>query len=113
MIDIPCINFIVFSILDILFLNLAGYVIKRYLIAFPNKLIPILNMVASLIITCIWGVASQHNHTIFFCAQVGAIYGLASTGLHQVIKQTTDFFRIRNYLKSEQKKKSHIVTMSD
>lgn len=113
MINIPCVNFVIFSTIDILFLVLAGCIIKKYLVAFPNKLIPILNTVASLIITCVWGVASNHDHPLFFCAQVGVIYGLASIGLHQMVKQTVDYFKIRNYMKKELNKKSRIISMSD
>lgn len=113
MINVSCVDFIIFSILDILFLNIAGYIIKKYFVVFPNKMIPMLNTLTSLIITCIWGVASEHNHTILFCAQIGIIYGLASIGLHQITKQTIDYFRIRKYMKKQYKNKSHIISMSD
>lgn len=113
MINITCVNFIIFSIVDILFLTLAGYINKRYIIAFPNKLIPILNILTSLVITCLWGVISKHDHTILFCAQVGVIYGMASIGLHQAIKQTIDYFKIRRYIREKFSDESHIVSMSD
>ena len=113
MINVSCVSFIVFSILDILFLNFIGHIVKKRFVVFPNKLIPILNIILSLIATCIWGVFSEHNYAISIYIQIGIVYGLASVGLHQVVKQTIDYFKIYNYIKKGQKKKSHIVSMSD
>lgn len=112
MINLKCVNFILFSIFDILCLTLGGHIVKKHIKPFPNKMIPLLNTVMSLIATCVWSILSKHTHSILFCGYMGLVYGLASIGLHQVIKQTISYFKLRKYLKNNNEK-SHIVSMSD
>lgn len=112
MITLRCLSFMLFSILDILCLTIGGYIIKKRIRPFPNKLIPLLNTVVSFIAACVWSVASKHTHSILFCGYIGIVYGLASIGLHQIIKQTINYVKIRRYIKNNDRK-SQIVSMSD
>lgn len=113
MINIPCVSFTVFGAFNILCLALAGFILKKYLIRFPNKLIPILNVFASIVITCIYGVLSNHVHLLYFYIFIGMIYGLASVGLHQMVKQTRDYFKLKKYMKDRYIKEGHTISMSD
>ena len=66
---------------------------------FPNKLIPILNLIAAVLLVCIWEPLIKANWPLSLRIFNGVIYGLCATGLHQLFKQTHTFFRLRKYKK--------------
>lgn len=97
-------SFILYSIICIICLCLCGYIIKRYVFVYPNKLIPIFNVIFSVVMSCVWSLGIEHKLDILFIFFVGTIYGLASVGLHQIIKQTYTHIKMMGLRKSGKKR---------
>lgn len=91
--------FIKYAALVPLCICLGAYIIKRFIVKFPNKLIPVLNLIVAILLVCIWGPLIKAHWPLSLRIFNGVIYGLCATGLHQIFKQTHTFFRLRKYKK--------------
>lgn len=107
-------DFIVFSILVILCLNVVGFTLKK-IMKFPDPLIPITLSLLSFILTISWYIFIKEIDSLRWAILFGMLYGLSAIGLHQIIKQTRTYFRafIFNKYKKERRKRERKVSITD
>lgn len=104
-------RFSMFLIFDVLGLCLCSFLLKKFIKKFPNKLIPLTNVIVSLITTLIYLDFHFDNHApIFFRVVMGILDGLAAVGLHQFIKKTYQYFIINWKIKNFKKDKRKIIS---
>ena len=105
------VRFSIFIIIDILGLCLCSFLLKKFIKKFPNNLIPLVNVIISLITTILYLDYHFNNKAPFlFLAVMGVIDGLAATGLHQLIKQTSRYLFVKKKLKNFNKDKRKIIS---
>lgn len=92
-------RFMIYSILDMLCLYIGCFILKKYAKGFPEQYIPVVAVVLSIIVSIIWCYGGAITAHPFFYVFVGFIQGLATVGLHQLIKQ----IRERFYFKKQEK----------
>lgn len=78
---------------------LGSYFVRHYINVFPNKLIPILNILVAVSCMVIWTPLIKAHWPISLRIFNGILYGLSATGLHQLIKQFKSFIRMQKYRK--------------
>lgn len=104
-------RFSIFIMIDILGLCLCSFLLKRFVKKFPNKLIPLVNVITSIITTVLYlDYHFNKKAPLLFLFVMGVIDGLAATGLHQLIKQTKQYVFIKGKLKHFKKDKRKIVS---
>ena len=105
------VRFSIFIIIDILGLCLCSFLLKRGIKKFPNKLIPLANVIVSITTTILYlDYHFNKKAPLLFLIVMGIIDGLAATGLHQLIKQTKQYITIKYKLKNFKKDKRKIVS---
>ena len=105
------VRFSIFIIIDILGLCLCSFLLKKFVKKFPNKLIPLVNVTLSTITTMLYlDYHFQNRAPMLFLAVMGVIDGLAATGLHQLVKQTSQYLFIKNKIKNFKKDKRKVIS---
>lgn len=99
MIGFLYIIFIKYGAIVPLCILLGAYVIKHYIPAFPDKLIPIVNIIVSVLCLIFWSPLIKAPWPLNLRIFNGVLYGFAATGIHQTWKQLRAFFRIKKYRK--------------
>lgn len=92
-------NFLIFTAVCILFLNIGMMILKKYCKAIPDQLLPIIALISSVTATMIWYNVGTTHASLWFYLEEGITNGLASVGLHQLIKQLKRYFSVKKYLK--------------
>lgn len=91
--------FITYGALVPLSICLGSYFLKNKIPQFPNRLIPIVNLIVSMLLVTLWYPLIIMHYPLPLRIFNGILYGLAATGLHQLVKQTRDYIRIKKYIK--------------
>lgn len=103
-------KFSIFSLVDVLGLCLCSFILKKYVKKFPNKLIPIVDVVLSLITSLLYLTYHFSGFPIRFYIITGIENGLAAVGLHQLIKQTKQYLKIRKIFKNFKKDERKVIS---
>lgn len=90
---------VVYGALIPLSICLGSFLLKHWVPQFPNKLIPIVNLVVAVICVIVWFPLIKMGYPLELRVFNGVLYGLSSTGLHQIFKQTNEYIRLRKYKK--------------
>ena len=110
MIRIYDLKFSIFSLVDILGLCLCGFILKKYINKFPNKLTPIVVVSLSLVTSFFYLSYHFGGFPIHFYLITGLENGLASIGLHQIYKQTSRYLKIKRVFKNFKKDERKIIS---
>lgn len=87
------------SIIVIVSLFISSMVLQKYLIAYPNELLPITNgVLGSILLTICLSINNPHIQ-VGFTLLFGFILGLSSVGLHQLITKTRRYFILKRFTK--------------
>lgn len=103
MLEFLYIIFIKYAALVPLCVMAAARVLRYSIPKFPNNLIPVTNLIASLICLIFWAPLIRTNYPLGLRIFNGILYGFAVTGIHQFFKQLHDYFRLIR-LKRQMKK---------
>lgn len=107
-------RFVIYSILDILSLYIGCFILKKYAKGFPEQFIPLVAILLSIIVSIIWCYGGAITAHPFFYVFIGCIQGLATVGLHQLIKQIRQYFYFKKQSKilkeNNRRKQSRIIS---
>ena len=104
-------KFSLFIIFDVLGLYLCSFLLKRVVKKFPNKLIPLVNVILSIVTTMLYlDYHFEHKAPIRFLFVMGCLDGLAATGLHRLIKQTHQYLTIKKTISNLKKDKRKVIS---
>ena len=93
-------RFSFFCFADIVLLCFMSFVLKKFVKKFPNKLIPIVDVVVSLLTTISYIRYKGIEVPLHFTIIMGIVDGLAAVGLHQVYKQTKAYFVLKKLMRT-------------
>lgn len=83
---------------------MAGEHVLRWRIPkFPNGLIPLTNLIASILLLVFWAPLIRSHWPLGLRIFNGILYGFAVTGIHQFFRQTRDYIRLRKLRKQMKK----------
>ena len=99
MVDLLFTIFIRYGALVPVCIIIGAYVVKHNIPAFPNKLIPILNIIVAVLCLIFWTPLIKAQWPLSLRIFNGLLYGFAATGVHQTFKQIGSYFRIKKYKK--------------
>lgn len=77
-------------------------VIQKHIVTFPNELLPLFNGVLGTILSTLWFTLHYPHIPIFISMLVGFLFGLAATGLHQLITKTKRYYVLRKFTKTRE-----------
>lgn len=106
-------RFITVAIVNIISMLAGCYIIKKYIKQFPEHLIPIFSLVMEIIVSTLWCYFGAVESHAFFYIFVGAIEGLATTGVYQVYKQMKRHFMYKKnikHVKSDRRKRDRKIS---
>lgn len=84
---------------------ISSFALKHATPAFPNKLIPIINITVSIFCLVFWSPLIKAHWPLSLRIFNGLLYGFAATGIHQTFKQLRSFIRLNKYKKKLRKER--------